>query len=179
MENNKYVIDCTLGVLDYASMVNSLANDYFDEDGTYTPHIGKLNVMRLFYNTCIKEGKQEGLDTIDEIENMEKIIHDEYFVKEFNHAIETDGTIRLDFANAYRDAIDMVNTRKNSFASAIEVFKGAVLGITEKISPVLTEGNLAKLTKIADEVSKGNLSADAIATAYGNSQRFADVTKKG
>ena len=156
MENKKFVIDCRLGVLDYVTMVNSIANDYFDEDGTYTPHIGKLNVMRLFYNNCVKDGKPDGLDAIVDVEDIELIIKDEEFICEFNKAIETDTTINLDFANAYRDAMDMVNTRKNSFASAIEIFKGAMIGITEKISPVLSE-----------------------AAAYGNSQRLTDVAKKG
>lgn len=179
MENTNFVIDCKLGLLDYVSMVNNIANEFFDEEGTYTPHIGRINAMRLFYNECVIESKFDIPHDIIDVPQMEILVKDDDFIKAFNDAIEFNGSVCLDFANAYREAIDMVDTRKNSLASAIEVFKGAMVGITEKISPILTESNLDRLTKIADDVSNGNITPEAIAAAYGNSQRITDIAQKG
>ena len=45
------VIKKDFSVVDYVSLVNGIVGEFFDsETGDYQPHIGRLNVMRLFYN---------------------------------------------------------------------------------------------------------------------------------
>ena len=39
-------------------------------------------------------------------------------------------------------------------------------GLIDKISPVLTEKNIAKVSQIADDIGKGNSGAEAIVKAY-------------
>ena len=44
-------------IVDFATMVDSIVAEYFDAEGNYTPHIGMLNAMRVFYNECVTESK--------------------------------------------------------------------------------------------------------------------------
>ena len=59
MKETKFSVKTELNVIDYVSMVNAIVSEYFDEDGTYTPHIGKMNAMRLFYNNCVTDSKYD------------------------------------------------------------------------------------------------------------------------
>lgn len=47
---NTMVIKKDFSVIDYVSLVNGIADEFFDVNGEYQPHLGRLNVMRLFYN---------------------------------------------------------------------------------------------------------------------------------
>ena len=60
MENTtKLVIDTKLDVATYLFLVDNIALEYFAENGTYQPHIGYLNTIRLFYNTCVKQSQYD------------------------------------------------------------------------------------------------------------------------
>lgn len=46
---NTIEINCTLSLTDYLVAVDSIANEYFDDQtGEYTPQYGFLNAMRVF-----------------------------------------------------------------------------------------------------------------------------------
>ena len=105
MEQNKnMVIDVKLSIVDFVSTVNDIVLEYFDADGAYTPHIGLLNAMRVFYNECVKESKFDGdipHNVADALE-MEAIVADEQFIQCFNEALKTD-EYSLTFATAYNE----------------------------------------------------------------------------
>ena len=165
-------------IVDFATMVDSIVAEYFDAEGNYTPHIGMLNAMRVFYNECVTESKFDIEHNIVEALEMETLVADDDFIEAFNKAIYFDGTVKLNFANAYKNALDIVNTRKTSIGNAIDMFKSGLTKFVDKISPVLTEGNLAQLTKIAEDISKGKLNPDSIVEAYGNSKRIEEIANK-
>ena len=60
----------------------------------------------------------------------------------------------------------------------IDNIQKAISMIADKISPVFSGNNLERLTEIAKDVSSGNLSAESIGNAYGNSKRIKDIAKK-
>lgn len=163
------VIKKNLSVIDYVTLVNGIANDFFDsETGEYTPHIGRLNAMRLFYNECVTESKFDLPHDFEDALQMDVLVEDDEFIKEFNAAVVGDGVIRLDFANAYADAMEVVNAKKNSFGNAVTIIRKAIEKVSESISSVVTDESLEKLTKIADSVNTNNLSLDSFVKAYSN-----------
>lgn len=162
------VIKKDFSVIDYVSLVNGIADEFFDVNGEYQPHLGRLNVMRLFYNECVAESKFDLPHDFNDALMLEPLIQDEEFIAEFNKALKGDGSVRLDFANAYAEAMEIVNVRKGSFGNAVDVIKGAISNIVDMINPVLGTDNIEKFKQIADSFTSGNLSADAIVEAFGN-----------
>ena len=165
---NTMVIKKDFSVIDYVSLVNGIADEFFDVNGEYQPHLGRLNVMRLFYNECVTESKFDLPHDFNDALMLEPLIQDEEFIAEFNKALKGDGSVRLDFANAYAEAMEIVNVRKGSFGNAVDVIKGAISNIVDMINPVLGTDNIEKFKQIADSFTNGNLSADAIVEAFGN-----------
>lgn len=166
---NTMVIKKNLSVIDYVTLVNGIVNDFFDaETGEYTPHIGRLNAMRLFYNECVTDSKFDLPHDFEDALQMDVLVEDDEFIKEFNAAVVGDGVIRLDFANAYADAMEAVNAKKNSFGNAVNIIRKAIEKASESISSVVTDESLEKLTKIADSVNTNNLSLDSFVKAYSN-----------
>lgn len=178
MENNKISVKTDLSVIDYVAMVNAIVSEYFDEDGTYTPHIGRINAMRLFYNDCVVESKFDIEHNITKALEMEVLIEDDEFITAFNEALKGDGVSRLDFAGAYADAIDIVNTRKGSLGNVADILRNALIQIVDKISPVFSEDNFEKLSQMVNEISKGNFNSDKFVEAYIKSQRIKDISEK-
>lgn len=165
MKNNKYVIDCKLGVVDYVGMVSNIVDGFFDSDGEYVPHIGKLNAMRLFYNDCVKESEFDIPHNITDAIEMDVLIEDKGYIDIFNKSLDTHGIIKFDFANAYSDAIKIVEQKTTSFSGAVESIRNAVSKLVKEINPVLSESNIEKLSKISDDISKGSLNAEAVVEA--------------
>lgn len=162
------VIKTDMNIVDYVSLVNNIVKEFFDDEGEYVPHIGRLNVMRLFYNECVIESNFELSHDFEDALQMDVLVEDEEFIKQFNTALKGDGTICLDFANAYAEAMEIVNVRKGSFGNAVNVIKNAISNVVDMINPVLGKENIEKFNKLADTFSKGNLSADSIVEAFGD-----------
>lgn len=176
---NTMIIKTNMNVIDYVSLVNSIVSEFFDGDGEYVPHIGRLNAMRLFYNECVLESKFDLPHDFQEALDLDVLIEDEEFIKEFNDAVKGDGMMRLDFANAYAEAMKIVNTRKDSFNSMANALKNVINNVVEKMSSIISDDAIAKFTKIAENISSGDISAEALIDAYGKSQRINDIASKG
>lgn len=181
MATNEMVIDTKLDLVDYLAMVNILSSEYFDENGEYQPQYGRLNAMRQFYNYCVKSSKFEDEiphDIFDALD-MRPLVADEDFVKAFETAVSPKSEMAFDFANAYRDALDIVETRKNSFDRVIFSVRHALETIMDKINPLLTEDNIEKVSAIAKDIGNGKLSAQALVDAYADSDRFKEIVASG
>ena len=177
IHNEKMDINTKLGIVDYMAMVNEISEEYFDITGEYQPQFGELNAMRLFYNKCVTKSKFDerfGHNIVDALD-MESLVADKQFIEEYNKAITGDGIIRLDFCNAYRVALDIVKNRKSSIESIINSIKNGLNDMINMLSPALSDENMSNISKIAESISNGGISADAIVEAYGKSKRFQDV----
>lgn len=147
VNEKRFVIDTNLDMVTFISVVNGIAAEYFDADGKYTPHIGMLNAMRVFYNECVKESPYS--DTVpfpvqDAIE-MKEIVKDEEFIEAFN---KTEWPEKLDFSTAYQKALEIVDYRKTSLASMIDLVKNAAIQIADKVNESLTDDRLDKMRSL-------------------------------
>lgn len=176
MKTKKMKVNTSLGMVEYLTMVNEIVLEYFDEDGNYQPQIGILNTMRLFYNECVIESKFELPHDITDAMDMEIMVTDDEFVNEFNNAIIGDVPgIRFDFANAYKDAMDIVETKKSSIERAVDSVKKMIISVLDVINPLLSDEHIDKVAEIAHDVANGKISAEAVVDAYGKSNRFKEV----
>lgn len=157
------LVDTKLSIVDFVSIVNGIALEYFDTDGSYTPHIGLLNAMRLFYNECVKDSKFDGdipHDIQDAIE-MEAIVADEQFISCFNASLKADG-YALDFATAYNEAMKIVEQKKTSVYGAVELIKNILMQVFDNMNSVITPENIQKITDLFDKMNGGNVDVAAI-----------------
>ena len=162
------VINTQVDAVTYINMVNSLADAYFDKDGKYVPHIGRMHEMGFFYNNFIPEGIEHPITDILEVD---KFANDDEFLSAFQLAC-CDTYNRLNFANARSDAIDIVNYRKTSMYSLQETIINTIDKVSQKLNEAISSEKIAQLRKIADEIESGKISSDAIAEAYGRSSLF-------
>lgn len=156
-------IETKLSVIEFVSTVNSIALEYFDDAGNYTPHIGLLNAMRVFYNTCVKESKHDTdhPHNIDDAVEIGTIAEDDEFIESFNKAIQTD-RYALDFATAYNEAISIVEQKKYTMQNIIDVIKKSLLEIIDNMNDILTPENIENIAKITKSINNNENEADVL-----------------
>lgn len=178
MKNNM-IVNTKMDVMTYIQTVNNLASEYFYSNGEFAPHVGMINAMKMFYDTCVTSDSLATriTDGMDEISIVNVLAADEDFIYEFNRALFADHHC-LDFANAYRDAMDIVETRKSSFCSVTDIVKNMLDEIVKKITPALSEENFKALTVIANNIAAGKPTAQSFVEAFSKSQRFKEIVNQ-
>lgn len=167
------MIETNLGVFDYLRIVNELASEFYNEDGEYQPHIGLINVMCVFYNNCVKSSKFDekfGHEIVDPTE-ISEVFEDEEFIQAFNASI-TITMVRFDFANAFRDAMDIVATKKSSVNQVYSKLKKMVSDATAMMASMATKENLDRIDAITDKIKDGTFDVDSFIESYGSSEMF-------
>lgn len=146
--------------MNYISVVDELAENYFDTDGNYVPHMGLIHAMKVFYNECVLESDYDDrfVEGANEAEIAVELFSDETFVEAFNSALIGDSNLRFDFANAYKAALDIVADKKSSLTRVVN----GISGIFENISSALTPENIENVAKVADSMGKGDIGTEAV-----------------
>lgn len=162
-ENKTMLVDVKLSIVDFVSTVNDIVLEYFDTNGTYTPHIGLLNTMRVFYNECVKDGKFEGdiPHNITDALEMEAIVADEQFIQCFNSALKA-AEYSLDFATAYNEAMKIVEQKKTSVYGAVELIKNVIMQVLDNINTTITPDNIQKITSLFEKMNGDNINVATI-----------------
>lgn len=166
-----------LDISEFVLIVDNIVSGFFDEDGKYTPHIGTLNSMCLFWNYYVTSSDCELGHNIEDASEMELLVSDNDFIKAYNDAVLYKGEQKLDFANAYYNAQLIVENKKNSFERVIENAEKMIFDLLEKIAPMFSEDNLAKIEKIGKDIAKGKISNETIAQAAINSGLIKNIGK--
>ncbi|MCD8290012.1 MAG: hypothetical protein LUC91_00740 [Prevotella sp.] len=182
MNETTMTVDTSLDFYTSLAITDNIVLEYFNDNGVYQPHYGISNVVRLFYNYCVKSSQWEETvphDTTDP-DDIIPMMKDAEFMEEFNKAIATPAAYGLDFANAYHYAMDIVNTKKASFDNALEKLRIMCDDILTQITPMMSQGNLDKLSDMVGKFGQGGLDVESIIDAYANSQAFVDaITGEG
>lgn len=172
-------INTEFNIIDYMMLVNEMVEEYFSSDGEYTPHLGELNAMRLFYNKCVTdyELEDEIPRPIDDTLDLEKVVADEQFIANYNKAIKPCISRKLDFSNAYKDAHDIVQYRLSTAATIASSIENSIKEGLSLITEMLSDDTLKSFENIAKEIANGQLTEEAIVNAYDNSNRFSKNTE--
>ena len=163
---NKMTIKKDFDITEYVSLVDELVDEFFNEDGEYQPHIGKLNALRLFYNKCVKSSKFDLPHDFTDALMLKPLIQDKVFMAAFNSAIKKGRSTRLDFANAYAEATEIVNAKRDSFGNLATVVKTGLNNLLKSLSPAISEENISNISKIADGMKSGTLGWDSFINLY-------------
>lgn len=167
-ENKTMVVDTKLNIVDFVSIVNDIALEYFDEKNNYTPHIGLLNDMRLFYNYCVKESKFDNdipHNITDAIE-MEDIVADAEFIEAFNEALKSSG-YGIDFATARLEGMNIVEQKKTSVFGAVELIRKIISDVVDNMNSVMNPENIDKITSLISTMGNGNINMNDIMKLLG------------
>lgn len=175
--NNIVEVKTTLSIIDYVTIVDAIVTEFFNEDGEYTPHIGKLNAMRLFYNECITDNRFELPHDITDALQMEVLVENDEFITAFDKAIKFEQNSVFSFANAYKDALSIVEVKKTSINQVASTVKSIFVKIVDSIVPMFTEENIQRLEQISNEIASGKISNQSIIDALGNSDIFKKIVE--
>lgn len=170
-------IDTKLQLGDYLLIVDAIASNYFSDSGDYQPQVGILNAMRLFYNYCVTSSEHDEDIPHDfaDASKLAPLVEDSEFMAEFNKAIAAPEQVAFDFANAYKDAIDIVTTKKTSLDYTLDKLQIICNELITQVGSLVSEIDVEQLNSLAEKIQSGDLNANAIVDAYGKSQRFKDV----
>ena len=168
------VIDTSLSVIEFKLLTEALADGYFDDEGNFTPHIGLLNSMRLFYNLCVRESKFDA-DIPHDFTDMvlvDLLANDKEFMQEFDKAtsFSSHHSNKLDFNKAYSFALDIVGSRDNPFERAIGKVVSFIEAFFNGLSEVMTGENMERLGEFANQVKEGKLDYYKLMKEYGESE---------
>ena len=163
-------------VTEYYVLVNDIADGFFGEEGDFIPHIGDMVAMLIFYNECILN--KEVFDTeeyIDDPFDADALFENEAFIECFNEAIAFDGEIKYDFANAFKNAMEIVNYRNSSMSYVMNEFMNGFSKMVQTVTETVTDENMEKLTEFAKAVSDKDFSAQAVGDAFAKTEAFKKI----
>lgn len=174
-----------LNLPQYIKLVDEIVEGYFDQTtGEYVPHIGEIHMAYLYFKNCVtaEDGDEvtpENIDTDGDVdfEKLEAVLNDPTFI----HAIEDNVFCGipdeyLDFGNAYHNAIAIITARVENGGLAAQRIINGITNVAEMLSGTLTEENVQVFAKAVEDIQNGKLSAESIANAYANSDRFKENT---
>lgn len=174
----------------YIKLVDEIVEGYFDQTtGEYVPHIGEIHMAYLYFKNCViaEEGDEvtpENIDTDDDVdfEKLEAVLNDSIFV----HAIENNvfclsdpfcvSNEYLSFGNAYHNAIEVIRARVENGGLAVQRIINGITNVADTLAGTFTEETVQAIAKAVEDIQNGKLSAESIANAYANSDRFKENT---
>lgn len=127
-------METVLNLETYLATTERIANGYFAEDGSYAPHLGRINTIAIFLDTCVKDSKWDDIENPD----VNEILMDDELITLYSKATYDDYSFGLTFANAERDALSMVDYKKGSITQIANLINGFV-------SEFFTPDNITKL----------------------------------
>lgn len=161
MDKKKYVIKDTFEVANYIGLSKIIADGFFPF-GEYLPSEGKINAMRLYFNICVQESPFEFTGNVETDKEMNEILADEEFTQCFLESMAKTSMFELTFANAYYDALEVVETRKSSLSQVVDTIKNSFGDLLESITDTLNPDSITKLENMIKEANNINLSDDKV-----------------
>lgn len=143
-------------IVTYSAAVREIAEKFFDEDGNYTPYFGRINSIGVFFNRFVDPVGLEAFFADKEI-TIDLLASEEGCLQLYNGALNRYRGFRLDFANAYADALDIVKQRNTTIGGVASTIINSLENLVDTISPAFTNDNMDTIAKIAKEISDGRI----------------------
>lgn len=156
------IANTNFDVIKYVEVVDSIANGFFNSDGEYAPHIGKMNAIRVFYNECIIDDEYDVPHDFTDALLLNSFVRDRSFIEVFNESIKNNGIICLNFANAYSDAMKIVDAKVNSVNGAATIIKDSISKVIGDITSIFSEDGLTQLQEIINSLTTGEFNPQLI-----------------
>jgi len=178
----KFEIKTQFDYKEYAAAVEDIALYYFNTEGKYQPHIGKLCAMMNFYNYCVEDSvyREKYGDEIIDLSDIEELANDKDFVAEFNKALVFNNMeyAGFDFGHAFMDAMEIVQSKRTTLAGTVELI-GDMIGVfLEKMSETVNPESIANVGVIAQSLQEKGVSAESLINAVQEAAASAKVSKQ-
>lgn len=162
----KFEVDVFVKAEEYTWLARDIAANYFNGAGEYSPEIGFLHELLVFYTMCVTNKPFGEIDeNTDALAFANKLASDEEYMAKF--VLHTEGKIdgySLQYSDARDAAYEIIEQRNRQNAYGIS-------SLIAKVTEFLSSENVAKIAEIADALKSGELDGDKIVEKYGNSER--------
>ena len=174
-----------LNLPQYIKLVDEIVEGYFEQTtGEYVPHIGEIHMAYLYFKNCAvsEDGDEvtpENIDTDGDVDfvKLEAVLDDPVFIRAIEDNVFCGMSDEyLGFGNAYHNAIEIIKARVENGGLAVQRIINGITNVAEMLSGTLTEENVQVFAKAVEDIQNGKLSAESIANAYANSDRFKENT---
>lgn len=155
-------VNTKLDYQNYLTCVEALTESFFDEDGNYAPHIGRIMSVSLFLDFCVEDSgiNMEEDNMIDQIFGNEEILM--AFENEVQACMEL-GKPALRFGNAFMDAMAIVEQKKNSLVNTLTV-------LANQLKQVMTPENIARLQEVSKDIDATLGGGNNVVSLYPNKE---------
>lgn len=170
----------------YIKLVDEIVEGYFEQTtGEYVPHIGEIHMAYLYFKNCAiaEDGDEvtpENIDTDGDVdfEKLEAVLNDPTFINALEENVNTYlPDLYLSFSNAYGYALKIIEARVENGGLLVQRIINGMTNIADMLSGTFTEENIQTIAQAMNDIKEGKLSAESIADAYANSERFKQNTE--
>jgi len=164
-----------IDINDFIGTVQSIADGYFNEQGTYEPHWGMLNSMQIYHDVFYVDKEEDKIN--GQLEIMQQKINDKKFIDSFNKEVKARVSYDLTFSCAYHQAMEVVEYKKSSFYSVIDYAQKVLSALYEQYEKLPQDKTfLDNITNAVASIKNGEL-GKAIVQEYTSTSEFKERTE--
>ena len=155
-------VNTKLDYQNYLTCVEALTESFFDEDGNYAPHIGRIMSVSLFLDFCVEDS---GIN-MEEDNMIVQIFGNEEILMAFENEVQAcmeSGKPALRFGNAFMDAMAIVEQKKNFLVNTLTVF-------ANQLKQVMTPENIARLQEVSKDIDATLGGGNNVVSLYPNKE---------
>ena len=164
-------INTRLTMSQFMKITQEIFEGYFDLDGNYSPAMGDLLTLNIFYDTCVSEYELQA-DPNDLEAKLNELISNEEIIQAYKEALFGNFNFKFDFDHAHINALDMVEKKLNHPTSKIDEFIDKLIDIAGTFESKFSGIDATKITDALKSLDLKNLNAQAIVDAYSETERF-------
>ena len=169
MNDKEIKVITDVDVITYSAAIKDIVEDFFDENGEYTPHFGRMGAVGTFFNYFVdEESLKEYFSDVEEGVDLDFILGNGECMRLYNDALSNADYYRLDFSNAYKDAMEIVRTKSSAASNIANKAKEIMYALAGIIDEVFTEENAEKLIQAFDEMTKKNTKTESTIKSIGD-----------
>lgn len=161
----------------YIIVTDRIVSGFFNSEKEYQPHYGMVQAMAIYYAECVvsSEFDESCPHNTEDILKLAPILSDESFIDAFNQALSETEEYRFNFAHAYQAALQIVESKVNSYKTIGGSVAAYAIELIEKIGNLMTQENIDKITSIAEDISSGNIDYYKLMDMLKDSKLFDDI----
>ena len=161
-------INTKLTMSQFMKITQEIFEGYFDLEGNYSPAMGDLLTLNIFYDTCISEYELQA-DPNDLEAKLNELISSEEIMDEYAKSYVY---ANFDFGHAVSNAKEMIQSKLEHPTSKIDEFIDKLIDIVGIFETKFSGIDANKITDALKSLDLKNLNAQAIVDAYSETERF-------
>ena len=161
-------INTALTMSQFMKITQEIFEGYFDLEGNYSPAMGDLLTLNIFYDTCISEYELQA-DPNDLEAKLNELISSEAIMNEYD---KSNIYANFDFGNAVSNAKEMIQSKLEHPTSKIDEFIDKLIDIVGIFETKFSGIDANKITDALKSLDLNNLNTQAIVDAYSETERF-------